>query len=100
MVSNSLKVLCFELSQDCGYLFPNRRKQTQFCADRSVFVRKMGGKRIWIAAKECRALFGNHTLHAIGVNRLEISQMTNNLPRRPLAGDWFGVKLFVVHALH
>src|SRR3954468_7938768 len=65
-----------------------------------MLVGQMGGERIRVAAEECWALFGDHALHAIGVNRLEVGQMADDLAGRPFAGDWSGVELLFAHSLY
>ena len=86
--------------QDPSHVPPTSGDQLQLLFHIASLIGQPSSKQVGIAAEKSRFLLSDDALHAIDVDRLEIGNVTNDLPRRPFAGNRLSIQLIGRHALN
>ena len=99
MLPRPLKRLGGQRPQDARQMAADHFDQLELDFQVALVIGQFGGELIRVAAHEERLVLGDHALDAVGIHRLEVGDVADHLPRRPLAGDGGGVQLGGSHPL-
>jgi hypothetical protein len=98
MMADALKIIFAKRVQNAGHLAADGFDQPKFLVNVSLIVSQSCGEDVGVAAEKRWFTFGDDAFHAIGIHGLEIGNVTDDLPSRPLAADRRGVKLCLGHS--
>ncbi len=79
MNAGALERFRWQRPKNAGHLAPNGIDQPQFFVDVSLVIGEMFGKLLMESTSERRLILGDDVLHSVGVDRLKIGDVANDL---------------------
>lgn len=97
MAAVALEVVFVKQTQYSARVAAHGFDQLKLYFHLALIVSQARREHVGVAAKKLGLVHGDDALHAVGVHKLEISDMTDDLPGRPSTGDGRSVELRLTH---